>query len=59
MEEQKKMSAVLTNFNYLQEVVNSLRCSQGFYSKLARQLEELTPEQKQEIAEQLPEFKGI
>lgn len=51
------MSAILTKFNYLQEVVNTLRCSQGFYSRLARQLEELTPEQKQEIEKQLPEFK--
>lgn len=51
------MSAVLTNFNYLQEVVNTLKSSQGFYSRLARQLEELTPEQKQEIEKQLPDFK--
>ena len=51
------MSAILTNFNYLQEVVNTLRTSKGFYSRLARQLEELTPEQRQEIEQQLPEFK--
>lgn len=51
------MSTLLANFNYLQDVVNTLKSSKGFYSRLARQLEELTPEQKQEIEKQLPDFK--
>lgn len=44
-------------FEYLQKVVNSLRYSQGFYSRLAAQLEELDEYTIQQVESQLPEFK--
>lgn len=43
-------------FEYLQDVVNSLRSSQGFYSRLANQLETLSQEEIEEIEAQLPDF---
>ena len=43
-------------FEYLQDVVNSLRYSQGFYSRLANQLETLSQEEIEEIGAQLPDF---
>ena len=51
------MNATTTRFEFLQKVVNSLRYSQGFYSRLANRLEELTPEEIEEIEQQLPDFK--
>lgn len=44
-------------FNFLQSVVNDLRYSQGFYSRLARQLEGLSEDDILNIETQLPDFK--
>lgn len=44
-------------FDYLRQVVNGLRYSQGFYSRLAGQLDTLTDEDMQRIEQELPEFK--
>lgn len=44
-------------FNFLQNVVNNLRHSQGFYSRLASRLEELTDDEISNIEAQLPDFK--
>jgi hypothetical protein len=38
-----------TNFDLLIQTVNSFRYSQGFYSRLARDLEEMDSEQKEEL----------
>ena len=37
-----KTTTQYPKFNFLQSVVNDLRYSQGFYSRLAQQLEELS-----------------
>lgn len=50
-------TATYTNFDFLQSVVNKLRYSQGYYGRLARQLEELTEDEISNIEEQLPDFK--
>lgn len=44
-------------FNFLQSVVNDLRYSQGFYSRLAEQLEGLSEDDILNIESQLPNFK--
>lgn len=44
-------------FEYLKQVVDSLRYSQGFYSRLAAQLDTLTDEDIQQVENQLPDFK--
>ena len=52
-----KTTTQYPKFNFLQSVVNDLRCSQGFYSRLARQLEELSESEISNIESQLPDFK--
>lgn len=44
-------------FEYLKQVVNSLRNSQGFYSRLAAQLDELDEWDIADAEQQLPNFK--
>ena len=44
-------------FTFLQSVVNDLRYSQGFYSRLAEQLEGLSEDDILNIESQLPNFK--
>ena len=46
-------------FNFLQSVVNDLRYSQGFYSRLAQQLEGLSEDDILNIESQLPDFKDF
>ena len=52
-----KTKAQHPKFNFLQSVVNDLRYSQGFYSRLAQQLEELSEDDILNIESQLPDFK--
>lgn len=47
---------ILKKFDRLQAVVNGLRYSQGFYSRLALQLDTLTDSDKLELEQQLPDF---
>lgn len=54
-----KTTTQYPKFNFLQKVVNGLRCSQGFYSRLARQLEELSEDDIANAESQLPDFKDI
>ena len=44
-------------FDFLQSVVNDLRYSQGFYSRLAQQLEGLSEDDIADAESQLPDFK--
>ena len=44
------------NFNFLKSVVDTLKYSQGFYSRLAAQLETLSSEDIQELEKRLPAF---
>ena len=52
-----KTTTQYPKFNFLQSVVNDLRYSQGFYSRLANQLEELSEDDILNIEPQLPDFK--
>ena len=54
-----KTTTQYPKFNFLQSVVNDLRYSQGFYSRLAQQLEELSESKISNIETQLPDFKEI
>ena len=38
-----------TNFDLLLQTVNGLRFSKGFYSRLAMEFEEMTPEQREDL----------
>lgn len=53
-----KTTTQYPKFNFLQSVVSDLRCSQGFYSRLARQLEELSEDDIADAESQLPDFKN-
>lgn len=49
-----------TNYEILLDTVNSLKNSQGFYSRLARDLNEMTVEEKEQIKQgvnALPQWK--
>lgn len=49
-----------SNYDLLLEVVNTLKYSQGFYSRLARQLNEMTEVEKDDLKEglnSLPQWK--
>lgn len=52
-----KTTTSYPKFNFLQSVVNDLRYSQGFYSRLAQQLEGLSDDDILNIESQLPDFK--
>ena len=52
-----KTTTQYPKFNFLQSVVNDLRYSQGFYSRLANQLEELSEDDIAGAESQLPDFK--
>lgn len=52
-----KTTTQYPKFNFLQSVVNDLRYSQGFYSRLAEQLEGLSEDDILNIEPQLPDFK--
>ena len=52
-----KTTTQYPKFNFLQSVVNDLRGSQGFYSRLAEQLEGLSEDDILNIESQLPNFK--
>lgn len=52
-----KTTTQYPKFNFLQSVVNDLRYSQGFYSRLAEQLEGLSEDDILNIEPQLPNFK--
>ena len=52
-----KTTAQYPKFDFLQSVVNDLRYSQGFYSRLAKQLEGLSGDDILNIESQLPDFK--
>lgn len=47
------MSNVKSNYEIFIDTVNTLKCSQGFYSRIARDLNEMSNEQKEEIKQQL------
>lgn len=55
------MTTVIQNkypkFAYLKQVVNDLRYSQGFYSRLAAQMDELDEWDIADAEQQLPNFK--
>ena len=42
-------TAVKTNYEIFIDTVNSLKYSQGFYSRIAAQLDEMSDEQKEQI----------
>lgn len=42
-----------TNYEMFIETVRSLRNSQGFYSRIAKQLDEMSKEERQQVKEQL------
>lgn len=42
-----------TNYEIFCDTVNGLKNSQGFYSRIAAQLNEMTEEQKKEVAAEL------
>lgn len=49
-----------TNYEILLDTVNSLKNSQGFYSRLARDLNEMTVEEKEQVKQEvnaLPQWK--
>lgn len=49
-----------TNYEILLDTVNSLKNSQGFYSRLARDLNEMTAEEKEQVKQEvndLPQWK--
>ena len=52
-----KTTTQYPKFKFLQSVVNDLRYSQGFYSRLARQLEDLSEDDIANAESQLPDFK--
>ena len=52
-----KTTTQYPKFNFLQSVVNDLRYSQGFYSRLAQQLEELSEDDIADAESPLPDFK--
>ena len=52
-----KTTTQYPKFNFLQSVVNDLRYSQGSYSRLAQQLEELSEDDIAGAESQLPDFK--
>ena len=52
-----KTTTQYPKFNFLQKVVNDLRYSQGFYSRLAEQLEGLSEDDIADAESQLPDFK--
>lgn len=43
------MSEVKSNYEMFLDVVNDLKTSQGLYSRLARQLDEMTPEEIENV----------
>lgn len=45
-----------TNFNKLFQVVKTLRCSQGFYSRYYNELINLSEDEISDIENELPEF---
>ena len=53
-----KTTTQYPKFNFLQSVVNDLRYSQEFYSRLAQQLEELSEDDIADAESQLPDFKN-
>ena len=51
----------LTNYEMFLKTVNSLRYSQGFYSRLARDLEEMSDEDRENLKNEInsqPKFKN-
>ena len=52
-----KTTTQYPKFNFLQSVVNDLRYSQGFYSRLAQQLDGLSEDDIANAESQLPDFK--
>ena len=52
-----KTTTQYPKFNFLQSVVNDLRYSQEFYSRLAQQLEELSEDDIADAESQLPDLK--
>lgn len=49
----------LTNYEMFLKTVNSLRYSQGFYSRLARDLEEMSDEDRENLKDEInsqPQF---
>lgn len=52
-----------TNYELFLNVVNSLKNSQGFYSRLYNQIQEMDDEQRLELEEQInniePKFKDV
>lgn len=50
------MNNKVQNFEMFKRVINNLSTSQGFYSRLKQQLDELTPDEINEITNGLPMF---
>ena len=46
-------TAEKTNFNLFMDTIKSLKCSQGFYSRLAQQIDEMGDVELQELEEKL------
>jgi len=47
------MSNQRTNYEIFIDTVNTLKSSQGFYSRIARDLADMTPQQKEHIKQEL------
>lgn len=47
------MSNQRTNYEIFIDTVNTLKSSQGFYSRIARDLADMTDEQKEQIKQEL------
>lgn len=50
----------MSNYEMLLKVVNSLKYSQGFYSRLARDINELSDEERKQLEQNInsqPQFK--
>lgn len=47
----------LENFNFMLQTIKSLACSQGFYGRLYRDIQDLESEILDDLIESLPDFK--
>jgi len=50
------MSNQRTNYEIFIDTVNTLKSSQGFYSRIAADLADMTPQQKEQIKQELNEL---
>ena len=47
----------LDNFNFMISTIKSLACSQGFYGRLYRDIQDLESDDLDDLIESLPDFK--